>query len=399
MHDIVPGGLTKWRPQTELVRGGLARSPFDETSEAMFVTSGYIYPTAEEAEAAFKGDISRYQYSRYANPTVTMFEERLRLLEGAEHCQTTASGMAAVFASLLCQLRAGERVVASRALFGSSHFIITELLPRYGIETQFVDGTDLNAWAEALSKPARCVLLETPSNPTLDIIDMAAVSDLAHAAGATVIVDNVFSTPILQRPLRFGADVVVYSTTKHIDGQGRTMGGAVLSSEAFFKDHLQGFVRHTGPCMSPFNAWVLLKGLETLELRVARHCDNAEALATFLERQPGIARVLYPGLDSHPQAALARRQMSGRGSTLITIEVEGGKARAFRLLNGLRIVDIANNLGDSKSLVCHPATTTHQRLAAEERARIGITEGMVRISVGLEDVEDLKDDFARALRV
>ncbi len=393
-HETGQAGL---RPQTQLVRGGLTRSPFDETCEALFLTSGYVYPSAEEAEAAFKGDLSRYQYSRYANPTVTMFEERLRLLEGAEHCQSTATGMAAVFAALLCQLRAGDRVVASRALFGSCHFIVAELLPRYGIETLFVDGTDLDAWAAALSKPTACVFLETPSNPTLEIIDLAAVSEMAHAAGARVVVDNVFATPMLQRPLHFGADVVVYSTTKHIDGQGRTLGGAVLCSSAFFKDHLQGFVRHTGPSMSPFNAWLLLKGLETLDLRVERHCRNAQALAEFLEGRSGVSRVLYPGLDSHPQADLARRQMSGSGSTIVTLEVEGGKARAFRLLNALKVIDIANNLGDSKSLATHPATTTHQRLGAEERARVGITDGMVRISVGLEDVEDIKDDLARAL--
>ena len=403
MHDIVRTEAPGLRPQTQLVRGGLTRSPFDETSEALFLTSGYVYPTAEEAEAAFKGELSRYQYSRYANPTVAMFEERLRLLEGAEHCQSTATGMAAVFAALLCQLKAGDRVVASRALFGSCHYIVAELLPRYGVETLFVDGTDLEAWAKALSVPTACVFLETPSNPTLEIIDLARVSKLAHAAGARVVVDNVFATPVLQRPLQLGADVVVYSATKHIDGQGRTLGGAILSSSAFFNDHLQGFMRHTGPSMSPFNAWLLLKGLETLDLRVERHCSNALALARFLEEQPGVTRVIYPGLESHPQAALARRQMSGQGSTIVTMEVEGGpgggKDRAFRLINGLRVVDIANNLGDSKSLVCHPATTTHHRLTPEERAEIGISDGMVRISVGLEDLEDLKDDFARALRV
>lgn len=403
MHDTLPPTLPidaeAWRPQTKLVRGGLARSGFDETSEAMFLTSGYVYPNAEEAEAAFKGEITRYQYSRYANPTVTMFEERLCALEGAEYCQSTASGMAAVFASLMCQLKAGDRVVASRALFGSCHFIIAELLPRYGIETVFVDGTDLRAWEAALAKPARCVFLETPSNPTLEIIDLAAVAKLARAAGARVVVDNVFATPILQRPLNFGADVVVYSTTKHIDGQGRTLGGAILCTKAFFKDHLQPFVRHTGPAMSPFNAWVLVKGLETLALRVERHCQNALALAQFLEKQRGVTRVIYPGLDSHPQAELARRQMSGQGSTVVTIDVEGGKPRAFRLINGLRLVDIANNLGDAKSMVTHPATTTHQRMKPEERAEIGITDGMIRISVGLEDVEDLKDDFTRALKV
>ena len=301
----------RWRPQTEMVRGGLARSGFCETSEALYLTSGYVYASAEEAEAAFKGDKDRYIYSRYANPTVTMFEERLRLLEGAEACRATASGMSAVFAALLSQLKAGDRVVASRALFGSCHYIVAELLPRYGVETQLIDGTDLAAWEGALAKGAQAVFLETPSNPTLEIIDIQAVSALAHAAGATVIVDNVFATPMLQRPIALGADVVVYSATKHIDGQGRTLGGAILCSEAFIKDHLQMFYRHTGPSMSPFNAWVMLKGLETLDLRVERHCANALKVAEFLEGLKGVTKVLYPGLASHPQAALAKRQMKG----------------------------------------------------------------------------------------
>lgn len=387
---------TTYRPQTNLVRGGLMRSGFEETSEALFLTSGYIYPTPEEAEAAFKGEVNRYQYSRYANPTVSMFEERLRLLEGAEACQATGSGMAAVFASLMCQLRAGDRVVASRALFGSCHYIITELLPRYGIHSELVDGTDLDAWRRALREPARCVFIETPSNPTLEIIDMEAVAGLAHAAGACFIVDNVFATPLLQRPLEFGADVVVYSATKHIDGQGRTLGGAILGSRAFLTDHLQPFLRHTGPSLSPFNAWVLVKGLETLELRVERHCRNARVLANFLDGCRGIRRVIYPALDSHPQAALARRQMADAG-TIISFELEGGKERAFRFLTALRLVEISNNLGDAKSLVTHPATTTHQRLPAEERAHLGITDGLVRVSVGLEDVEDIKADLEQAL--
>jgi len=397
-HKTPIPGTRRLRPQTQMVRGGLTRGPFEETSEALYLTSGYVYPSPEEAEAAFKGEISRYQYSRYANPTVSMFEERLRLLEGAEMCQGTASGMAAVFAALICQLKTGDRVVASRALFGSCHYIIADMLPRFGIETVLVDGTDLNAWKTALAKPTRCVFIETPSNPTLEIIDMAAVAELAHAAGACFIVDNVFATPMLQRPLEYGADVVVYSATKHIDGQGRTLGGAILGSAAFLKDHLQIFLRHTGPSMSPFSAWVLLKGLETLELRVERHCKNALAFAQFLEGRPGIARVLYPGLDSHPQAELARRQMSGQGSSIVTIEVEGGKERAFRVLKALKLIDISNNLGDSKSLATHPATTTHQRLPAEERARLGITDGMIRFSIGLEDVEDLKEDLASALK-
>ena len=390
-------GGRRYRRQTGLVRGGLSRSGFEETSEALFLTSGYVYPSPEEAEAAFKGDIVRYQYSRYANPTVGMFEERLRLLEGAEVCQATASGMAAVFAALLCQLKAGDRVVASRALFGSCHYIVAELLPRFGIETELVDGTDLGAWKAALAKPARCVFIETPSNPTLEIIDMAAVAGMAHAAGATFVVDNVFATPMLQRPMEFGADVVVYSATKHIDGQGRTMGGAVLCSKAFMKDYLQIFLRHTGPSLSPFNAWVLVKGLETLDLRVERHCRNAAAVAAHLEGLPGVTRVLYPGLDSHPQAALARRQMSGSGS-IVSFEVDGGKARAFRVLQAFEVIDISNNLGDAKSLATHPATTTHQRLPAEERAKLGISDGLIRLSVGLEDAEDIKDDLTRALK-
>ena len=387
----------RWRPQTELVRGGLARSPFEETSEALYLTSGYVYATAEEAEAAFKGDKERFVYSRYANPTVSMFEERLRLLEGAEACRATASGMSAVFAALMAQLKAGDRVVASRALFGSCHYIVAELLPRFGIETQLIDGTDLDAWEQALAKGAQAVFLETPSNPTLEVIDIQGVSERAHAAGATVVVDNVFATPLLQRPLELGADVVVYSATKHIDGQGRTMGGAILCSNDFIKDHLQMFYRHTGPSMSPFNAWVMLKGLETLDIRVERHCANALAVARALEGQAGVTKVLYPGLDSHPQAKLARRQMKG-GSTLVAFEVEGGKARAFRLMNALRLIDISNNLGDSKSLVTHPATTTHQRLKPEERAELGISDGLLRLSVGLEDAADLADDLEQALR-
>ncbi len=386
----------RWRPQTEMVRGGLARSGFDETSEALYLTSGYVYESAEEAEAAFKGDKDRFVYSRYANPTVSMFEERLRLLEGAEACRATASGMSAVFASLMAQLNAGDRVVASRALFGSCDYIIAELLPRFGIETELIDGTDLSAWEAALAKGAQAVFMETPSNPTLEIIDIRAVCELAHAAGAKVIVDNVFATPLLQRPLDLGADIVVYSATKHIDGQGRTMGGAILCSEAFIKDHLQMFYRHTGPSMSPFNAWVMLKGLETLELRVERHCANALKVARFLEGRAGVTRVLYPGLPSHPQAELAGRQMKG-GSALVAFEIEGGKERAFRTVNSLATIDISNNLGDAKSLITHPATTTHQRLSPEGRARLGIGDGLLRLSVGLEDADDLIEDLDQAL--
>ncbi|HEY5598569.1 MAG TPA: O-succinylhomoserine sulfhydrylase [Kiloniellales bacterium] len=395
-RDRTTGESRRFRPQTNLVRGGLVRSAFDETSEALFLTSGYVYGTPEEAEAAFKGESDRFVYSRYANPTVAMFEERLRLLEGAEACRATASGMAAVFAAIMCQVRAGDRVVASRALFGSCQYIIADILPRYGIRTELVDGRDLGAWKAALADGAVCVFVESPSNPTLEIIDLPALAKLTRAAGARLIVDNVFATPLLQQPLTLGADIVVYSATKHIDGQGRTLGGAILGSQQFVDDHLQTFLRHTGPALSPFNAWVLLKGLETLDLRLARHMANAEDLARFLEGRPGIRRVLYPGLDSHPQAALARRQMRGAGS-IVAVELDGGKAHAFRALKALKLIDISNNLGDAKSLVTHPATTTHQRLSAEERAVLGITDGLIRISVGLEDVEDLKEDLAQAI--
>jgi O-succinylhomoserine sulfhydrylase len=326
-----------------------------------------------------------------------MFEERLRLLEGAEACRATATGMAAVFAALMCQLRAGDHMVAARALFGSCQYVVTELLPRYGITTAVVDGTDLDQWERALKKPTRAVFVETPSNPQLEIIDLEAVCRLAHAAGARVVVDNVFATPVLQKPLTLGADIVVYSATKHIDGQGRCLGGAILGSAAFCEQELTPFFRNTGPTLSPFNAWTLLKGLETLELRVARHCENAHAIAAFLAKEKAVARVIYPGLASHPQHALARRQMSGWGS-MVSFELKGGKAAAFRVLNALRLIDISNNLGDAKSLICHPATTTHQRIAPEERARMGIGEGLVRLSVGLEDVDDLKEDLAQALR-
>ncbi len=396
MTHVSDAGARAWRQQTRLVRGGLARSAFDETSEAIFMTSGYVYHSAEEAEAAFKGELARFVYSRYANPTVAMFEERLRQLESAEACRGTASGMAAVFAALMCQLKAGDRVVSSRALFGSCQYIVVEILPRFGIETLLVDGRDLGAWEAALAPGAAAVFMETPSNPTLEMIDIAAVCEMAHRAGARVVVDNVFASPVLQKPIQMGADIVVYSATKHIDGQGRSLGGAILAPQSFVDDHLTNFIRHTGPSMSPFNAWILLKGLETLELRVARHCANALAVAGFLEGQKGIGRVLYPGLESHPQAALARRQMSDAGS-VVTFEVDGGKERAFRMLNALEIIDISNNLGDAKSLATHPATTTHQRLAPEVRAELGITEAMVRLSVGLEDAEDLKEDLARAL--
>ena len=387
-----------YRPQTELVRGGMERSGFDETSEALYLTSGYVYGTPEEAEAAFKGDVDRYIYSRYGNPTVSMFEERLRIFEGADFCRGMASGMAAVFAALASQVKAGDRVVASRALFGSCHYIINDILPSYGVETVFVDGTDLDQWEAALAPGAKCVFLETPSNPMLEIIDLQAVSDMAHAAGANVIVDNVFATPVLQRPMDFGVDIVIYSTTKHIDGQGRCMGGAILGPDWFDEDHLKQFMRHTGPSMSPFNAWVMLKGMETLTLRVERHCQNALQVALHLRELPGVNRVIYPTLDDHPQAALVKRQMTG-GSNIIALELEGGKAAAFKALNALKLIDISNNLGDSKSLITHPSTTTHQRMPEEDRLHLGINDGLLRLSVGLEDVEDIKDDLTRSIGV
>ena len=387
-----------WRAATQLVRGGTQRSGFDETSEAIFMTSGYVYDTAEDAEQAFKGEKERYIYGRYGNPTVTMFEERLGLLEGAKHCVATASGMAAVFAALASQVKAGDRVVASRALFGSCHYIVDELLPKYGVHTYFVDGTDLIQWERALSEPTAAVFLETPSNPTLEIIDLERVAEMAHVAGARLIVDNVFATPILQHPLELGADIVMYSATKHIDGQGRTLGGAILTNDdEFIDDHLTPFMRHTGPALSPMNAWVLLKGIETLKIRVDRHCRSAGIIAEFLADHDGISRVLYPGLENHPQYDLAQKQMA-EGGTMVTFEVTGGKAEAFRFLNALNIVDISNNLGDAKSLTTHPATTTHQRLSEEDRAHLGITDGMIRLSVGLEDCEDLLEDLDQALK-
>ena len=386
-----------WRPATRLVRGGQERSQFDETSEALFMTSGYVYASPEEAEQAFKGEKDRFVYSRYANPTVAMFEERLALLEGADYCNATASGMAAVFAALACQLKAGDRVVASRALFGSCHYIITELLPAYGIDSVLVDGTDPDQWAKALSQPTNAVFIETPSNPTLEIIDIKAVSKMAHQAGARVIIDNVFATPVLQNPLQLGADIVTYSSTKHIDGQGRSMGGAILTNdEEFATDKLKPFLRNTGPSASPFNCWLQLKGLETLDLRVGKMSANALDVAQFLEGQNGIDKIIYPGLASHPQFKLAMSQMKS-GSTIVAFQVPGGREGAFKSLNGVGLIDISNNLGDSKSLITHPATTTHQRLTPQERAQMGIDDGLIRLSVGLEDADDLKEDLERAL--
>lgn len=383
------------RLETNLVRAGLERSGWDETSEAMILTSGFVYGSAAEAEAAFAGEDDRYIYSRYGNPTVAMFQERLRVVEGAEACYATASGMSAVFTSLIALLEHGDRVVAARGLFGSCFVILDELLPRWGIETTFVDGDDLDAWAQALESGAKVAFFETPSNPMQGLVDIAAVSDLAHAVGATVIVDNVFATPVLQKPLEFGADVVVYSTTKHIDGQGRTLGGAILGSESYIVDRVQPFIRHTGPALSPFNAWVLVKSLETLQLRIDASTASAHALASHLASMRGVDQVWYPYLNSHPQYELATEQMLG-GGTVVTFAVAGGKEAAFGFLDALEIIDISNNLGDAKSLVTHPASTTHRRLGPEVRASMGITDGVVRISVGLESIDDIIDDVTRA---
>jgi O-succinylhomoserine sulfhydrylase len=387
-----------WRPATRLVREGTQRSGWFETSEALYLNSGFVYDDAADAEAAFAGPgkDQRFVYSRFGNPTNAMLEKRLAALEGAEACKVTASGMAAVFAALACQLKAGSRIVSSRALFGSCHYIVTELLPRWGIESVLVDGADLAQWKAALATKADVVFLETPSNPMLELVDLKAVCALARKAGAQVVVDNVFATPLYQKPLEWGADIVVYSATKHIDGQGRVLGGAVLGRKAWIEDKLVPFLRHTGPTLSAFNAWVLLKGLETLPLRVAAQTKTALEVAKRLEASGEVARVLYPGLKSHPQYKLARRQMKA-GSTLVAFELKGGKKAAFAFQNALETIDISNNLGDSKSLICHPATTTHQRLPAEEKARLGIGPGSLRLSVGLEDPADLIADIERGL--
>ncbi|MFT0858459.1 O-succinylhomoserine sulfhydrylase [Ancylobacter sp. G4_0304] len=393
---LSPADIAALRPDTRLVHGGILRSPFGETAEAMYLTQGYVYDTAEQAEARFKGDDPGFIYTRYSNPTVAMFETRLALLEGAEVARATASGMAAVTAALLCQLKSGDHVVAARALFGSCRYVVEELLPRFGVETTLVDGASLDAWKAAVRPETKVFFLESPTNPTLELVDIAGVAAISKAAGACLIVDNVFATPMLQSPIALGADVVVYSATKHIDGQGRCLAGVVLCSEKFLADHLQTFLRQTGPSASPFNAWVMLKGLETLPLRVERMQASASTLADRLAGEAKVTKVLYPFRADHPQHELAKRQMRG-GGTLVTFEIAGGKAGAFRFLNGLRIARISNNLGDAKSLVTHPATTTHQRFTPEQRADMGISDGMVRLSVGLEHVDDLTEDLARAL--
>ena len=384
------------RPATQLVHGATMRTPFGEMSEGLFLTQGYAYETMETAEARFKGESPGFIYSRYSNPTVAMFEERMALLEGAEAARATASGMAAVTAAVMGQVRAGDHVVAARALFGSCLYIIEDLLPRYGVSTTLVDGDDLDQWRAAIRSTTKVLFLETPTNPTLEVYDIAALAEIAHANGATLVVDNVFATPMQQRPLALGADCVVYSVTKHVDGHGRCLGGIVLASKAFIDAHLHNFLRQTGPAISPFNAWVMLKSLESLPVRVAHQTTSAGRIADFLAEQPGVTRLIYPGRADHPQAELIKRQMTG-GSTLVTFEVAGGKAAAFRFANALSIVKISNNLGDAKSIITHPATTTHQRLTPEARAKMGIGEGMLRLSVGLEDVEDLIDDLRHGL--
>ena len=388
-----PKPMKKLRPATRLVHGGTMRSQFGETSEAMFLTQGYVYPDMETAEARFKGESPGFIYSRFSNPTVAMFEERMALLEGAEAARATASGMAAVTATMLGQLKAGDHVVAAKALFGSCRYIVEELLPRFGVPSTLVDGTDLDQWRAAMRPNTKVCFLESPTNPQLEIIDIAAVAKIAHAGGANLVVDNVFATPLLQSPFDLGADCVVYSTTKHIDGQGRCLGGVILASNEFIQTHVHNFLRQTGPALSPFNAWVMLKGLETLPVRLMQQQRNAVAVADYLASRPEIARVLYPSRKDHPQHELAMRQMSGGGSVL-AFDVKGGKEGAFAFSNALSVVKISNNLGDAKSLITHPATTTHQRIGPEARAESGIGDGMLRLSCGLEDVEDLIDDVA-----
>ncbi|MGO8738505.1 O-succinylhomoserine sulfhydrylase [Rhodoblastus sp.] len=395
-YDRPPLDATNLRPRTKMVHGGTMRSGFGETAEALFLTQGFVYNSAEVAEGRFTGADEGFQYSRFGNPTVAMFEQRMALLEGAEAARATATGMAAVTAALMGQVRAGDHVVAARQLFGSCLYIVTDLLPRFGVESTLVDGNDLDAWKAALRPNTRTAFLESPTNPALGVLDIAAIAKIVHSVGATLVVDNVFATPLMQKPLELGADCVVYSATKHIDGQGRCLGGVVLGSKDFIEGQIHNFIRQTGPSLSPFNAWVLLKGLETLPLRIAQAQDSAGKIADFLAGEAKIARVYYPGRADHPQHELAKRQMTG-GSTMVAFDVAGGKAEAFRMANAFEIIKISNNLGDAKSLVTHPATTTHQRLSEEARQAAGIGPGMLRLSVGLEDIEDLIDDLKRGL--
>lgn len=388
---------SKWNIETKLVRGGMHRTNYGETSEALFLNSGFCYENAETAESRFNGSAPGFVYSRYSNPTLATLEERLALMEGAEKCIVVASGMAAVFASMMSFLRTGDHVIGHRVLFGSCHYILTQILPRFGVEVTLIDGTNPDAWAPAFRKNTTCVFIETPANPTLEIVDIAMIAKHTRAHGAKLVVDNVFSTPLLQHPLKLGADMVVYSTTKHIEGQGRTLGGAILGSEEFLTNTVLPFHRHTGPAMSAFNAWIILKGLETLTLRIERHVSNAHKIAEFLAGHPSIERVIYPGLKTHPQYAVAQKQMSA-GGPLVAFELKGGKEKAFAFMNRLEVIDISNNLGDAKSLITHPATTTHSNIEAAERQKIGISDGMMRLSVGLENIDDLLRDIGDALK-
>ena len=387
----------KFKLDTNLVRGGLTRSNFKETSEAIFLNSGFVYDSAEQAEAIFLGKKKGFQYSRYANPTVEMFEKRLALLDGSEACFATASGMAAVFGSMMCQLKAGDHVVSASALFGSCRYILNDILPKFGIEVSFIDGKNIQEWNKSIQKNTKIFFFESPSNPCLEIIDIKQVCNLAKKNKITTIVDNIFASPVLQQPVKFGADVIIYSGTKHIDGQGRAMGGAVCSTNKFKENILKPFLRHTGPCISPFNAWILLKSLETIKIRVLSQSENALQIARFLEKHKKIKQVYYPGLKSFPQYALAKKQQSA-GGTMIAFKDKGGKKDAFKIINKLNIFDISNNLGDSKSLVTHPTTTTHKVLGEEARLSLGITPNLIRLSIGLEDINDLKEDLANSLK-
>ncbi|HSX73535.1 MAG TPA: O-succinylhomoserine sulfhydrylase [Shinella sp.] len=385
-----------WRPATQLVHGGTTRSQHGETAEAIFLTQGFVYDTSAAAEARFKGETDGFIYARYGSPTNDMFEKRMCMLEGAEDARATASGMAAVAAAILCQLKAGDHIVAARALFGSCRWVVETLAPKYGIECTLIDGRDLSNWEKAIQKNTKVFFLESPTNPTLEVIDIAGVAKLANQIGAKVVVDNVFATPLFQKPLELGAHVVVYSATKHIDGQGRCLGGVVLSDKQWIDENLHDYFRHTGPAMSPFNAWTLLKGIETLPLRVRQQTENASRIADFLADRKEVARVIYPGRKDHPQADIIAKQMSG-GSTLVCFELKGGKDAAFALQDALEVAKISNNLGDAKSLITHPATTTHKNLTDEARAELGISAGTLRLSAGIEDGDDLIEDFARAL--
>ncbi len=388
----------KWKRRTLAVRGGQMRSPFQETSEGLFLTSGYAYEAAEEAEARFKGEIGGFQYSRFGNPTVSMFEERMALLEGAPVGRATATGMAAVTAVLLSALRTGDHIVAAKAMFGSCLHVVEQVLPRFGMGYTLVDGEDTTAWEKAMKPETKILFLETPSNPTLSLVDIAAVARIADRHGARLAVDNAFATPALQRPMEFGAHIVIHSSTKYIDGQGRALGGVILCKQDFLNDHLQVFLRNTGPSISPFNAWLHLKSLETLDVRMKQHCENALKVADFLAGHKKVTRVLYPFRPDHPQHNLARSQMDGGGG-VVTFDVAGGKQAAFSFANALKLIDISNNLGDSKTLVTHPETTTHQKLTSQARAALGINSGTLRISVGLEDADDLCEDLDQALKV